>query len=290
MKRYDHPQQITMDGSTRQQKLYDDAIDLLRMTCPPEGFYLATSFGKDSIVTHRLLDEAGVKYDAHNNHTGIDPPELIWFGRKYYPEVKRESAGISMWRLIVKKGFPPMRRMRYCCDVLKEDGGKGRTCVMGLRAAESNRRKEQWAPLVEQNQKKTREGTALRLFDADDIRSAVQSCVERGKWTVSPLYSWNNDDLWAFIRDRRLPYCELYDQGFERLGCIGCPMATRWMREMEFERWPKFRDAYVRAFGRLIKAGRFTSREFKAGEDVMQWWLQDSMQNRPIEGQINIFD
>ena len=78
----DHPQQIHMDGSTRQQKLYDNAIDLLRMTCPPEGFYLATSFGKDSIVAHRLLDEAGEKYDAHKNHTSVDPPRHVDFGRK----------------------------------------------------------------------------------------------------------------------------------------------------------------------------------------------------------------
>ena len=93
-----HPQQMTMDGSTRQQKLYDDAISLLKMTCPPEGFYMATSFGKDSIVAHRLCKEAGVKFDAHTNVTGIDPPELIWFGRKEYPEVKRELPGISMWQ------------------------------------------------------------------------------------------------------------------------------------------------------------------------------------------------
>lgn len=274
MRHMDHPQQMTMDGSTRQQKLYDDAIELLRMTCPAEGFYLATSFGKDSIAAHRLLDEAGVKYDAHHTHTGIDPPELVWFGRKHYPNVEREYAGISMWRLIEKKKIPPMRHMRYCCDVLKEDRGKDRVCVMGIRAVESDRRKKLWAPLAEFR------GAGTRLFDPDDIKQTIQSCAIRGKWTVSPLYDWNNDDLWAFIKDRQLPYCELYDQGFERLGCIGCPMATQRLRVHEFQRWPKYRDAYVRTFDRLIDMGKFSNCGCKTGEDIMQWWLQDKVQKK----------
>lgn len=283
--KHDHPQQITLDGSTRQQKLYDSAIELLKMTCPPEGFYLATSFGKDSIAVHRLLKEAGVKYDAHTNHTGIDPPELIFFGRKHYPEVIRESAGISMWKLIVKKGIPPMRHMRYCCDVLKEDGGKGRTCVMGIRACESNRRAKRWA-LVAEYKESGRTADAIRLFEPDDIQQTVQSCGLRGKWTVSPLFHWNDADLWDFIHDRKLPYCELYDQGFERLGCIGCPMAGQRMREHEFERWPKYKAAYVRAFDRLIQTGRFGQKGFSSGDEIMQWWLQDRAQGKPLEGQI----
>lgn len=281
-----HPQQIHMDGSTRQQMLYDNAIRLLRDTCPPEGFYVATSFGKDSIVAHRLCDEAGVTYDAHTNVTGIDPPELIHYGRKHYPDVVREHPGTSMWKLIEKKGMPPMRHMRFCCDALKEDGGAGRSCVMGLRAAESYRRAKQWAPLTQRSKGNIHD--RKRLFDPEDIRQQVQSCHARGKWTVSPLYYWNDADIWAFIHDRKLPYCELYDQGFDRLGCIGCPMASRIMREYEFERWPKFRAAYVRSFDKLVQAGRFRNKGFSSGEDIMRWWLCDRVQERAIDGQIDI--
>lgn len=197
--------------------------------------------------------------------------------------------GMHMWGLIAKKGIPPMRYMRYCCDVLKEDGGSGRICVMGLRAAESARRARQWAPLTELSKRKAREGTVTRLFDPDDIRQQVQSCQMRGQWTVSPLYHWNDDDLWAFIKDRKLPYCELYEQGFDRLGCIGCPMAGQRLREHEFERWPKFRAAYVRAFDRLIATGRFSNKGFASGEDMMRWWLQDRVQEKQIDGQLDIW-
>lgn len=273
------PNQIHISGSTRQQKLYDQAIHLLRLAEPPEGYYLATSFGKDSIVAHRLCDEAGVKYDAHHNHTGIDPPELVYFGRKCYPDVKRETYPLSMWRLIEREGIPPMRHIRYCCNVLKEDGGIGRTCVMGIRAEESGRRRKSWAPFSTRDR-------GLRLFDNDDITTALQNCNVRGKLTVSPLYDWTWADLWDLIRDRKLPCCELYKQGFDRLGCIGCPEAPEHQRRMQFARWPKYYDAYLRTFQRLIDAGRM--KNLGTAEAIMEWWLSDRTQEKSVEGQMEM--
>jgi phosphoadenosine phosphosulfate reductase len=288
----DHPMQLDITGATLQQRLYAQSIELLRIACPPEGYYLATSFGKDSIVAQRLCDEAGVKYDAHTNVTGIDPPPLVQFGRKYYPEVERHYSGTSMWKLIIQKKLPPLRHMRYCCAVLKEDGGIGRTCVLGVRASESKRRAEQWAPFVPKlrgGYSKNRDDIGrLRLFDNDDIARQVQSCQIKGTLIVSPLYSWDDGDVWDFIHDRKMPYCELYDNGFERLGCIGCPMAKRMEREKEFAMWPKFRDAYVRAFQRLVEQGDTGKMTWKSGEEVMQWWLDDRTQEKPLDGQIEM--
>lgn len=285
----DHPQQIHMDGSTRQQKLYDESIELLRLACPPEGYYLATSFGKDSIVAQRLCDEAGVKYDAHHNITGIDPPELVYFGRKHYPTVERHKYSMSMWALIRKHGVPPMRNMRYCCEVLKEGGGIGRTCVMGLRASESKRREDQWGLVTEWSRKREKNTDLVRMLDNDDVRDNIQACSAQGKIIVSPLYRWNADDLWAFICDRNLPYCELYDQGFLRLGCIGCPMSRTEGRLRDFARWPDFRRLYIRAFNELVKDGRFYKRGIRSGEELMYWWMQDRIQEKTIDGQLDIW-
>ena len=48
----------------------------------------------------------------------------------------------TMWNLIVKKGIPPTRHIRYCCSELKEQGGKHRIKVTGVRWAESTNRAE----------------------------------------------------------------------------------------------------------------------------------------------------
>ena len=58
------------------------AIDRLQTFEPPEGYYLAFSGGKDSQTIYHLAQEAGVKFDAHYNVTGIDPPELVYFIRE----------------------------------------------------------------------------------------------------------------------------------------------------------------------------------------------------------------
>ncbi|HDQ39416.1 MAG TPA: phosphoadenosine phosphosulfate reductase family protein [Desulfonatronum sp.] len=39
---------------------------------------------------------------------------------------------------------------------------------------------------------------------------------------VNPILNWTEMDVWAFILDRGLPYCSLYDQGYRSLGCMPC--------------------------------------------------------------------
>lgn len=56
-----------------------------------------------------------------------------------HPTYKGERT--SMWALIPQKLMPPTRITRYCCQVLKEQSGKGRFIVTGARWAESSARK-----------------------------------------------------------------------------------------------------------------------------------------------------
>ena len=37
-------------------------------------------------------------------------------------------------------------------------------------------------------------------------------------WKANPLADWSDDDCWAYIRERRLPYNKLHDQGYESIG------------------------------------------------------------------------
>lgn len=55
--------QLNMCGKDKVQV----AIDRLKAFEPPEGYYLAFSGGKDSVVIKALADMAEVKYDAHYN-------------------------------------------------------------------------------------------------------------------------------------------------------------------------------------------------------------------------------
>lgn len=122
------------------------SIQRMKAFEPPEGYLLAFSGGKDSVVLKALADMAGVKYTAHYNVTSVDPPELVRFIREQYPDVAweypRYSEGkrITMWNLIPRKFLPPTRVVRYCCSNLKEFFGAGRYVLTGVRWAESSRR------------------------------------------------------------------------------------------------------------------------------------------------------
>jgi phosphoadenosine phosphosulfate reductase len=37
-------------------------------------------------------------------------------------------------------------------------------------------------------------------------------------WKANPVADWSDDDCWAYIRERDLPYNKLHDQGYESIG------------------------------------------------------------------------
>lgn len=218
---------------------------------------------------------AGVKFDAHYNITSVDPPELVWFIKKNYPDVHldfpRDKDGnrISMWNLIPKKTLPPTRMVRYCCEKLKEASGKGRIVITGVRWAESPRRKNTHGVVdlkttskkiinraLEENESASlnSKGGLIMNDDNDESRRMVEQCYRTKKTMLNPIVDWTDDEVWEFLNDVvKVPHCYLYDEGFSRLGCIGCPMQGRKGMERDFKRWPKYRDAYLRAFERLIE-------------------------------------
>lgn len=124
------------------------AIEALKMFEPEdEPYYLCYSGGKDSDVIRILAHLAGVKHDITHNLTTVDAPETIQY-IKTIPNVIIDKARYAdgspktMWNLIPRKGMPPTRIVRYCCQELKEQGGKGRLKVTGVRWAESKNRRD----------------------------------------------------------------------------------------------------------------------------------------------------
>ena len=283
------------------------SVERLKAFEPKEGYYLAFSGGKDSVVCKALCDLAGVKYDAHYRVTSVDPPELVRFIKEKHPDVEREvprysdGSPITMWNLIVKKKYPPTRLARYCCQYLKEDGGDGRMTITGVRWAESVNRAKTHG-VVDMRGGKTAEfassgefksnnrGGFVLVNDNEDSRRMVEQCYTRHKACVNPIIDWKDEEVWEFIRTENIPYCGLYDCGLKRLGCIGCPMAGTRGREKEFAAYPKYRDAYLRAFGRMLEArkaaGKDDSATWGTPIDVFNWWMQYDL----LPGQMSIED
>ena len=295
MKGYDLPEQLGFDGATQEERVYKNAIERTRLAYASAGgkpLHVAFSGGKDSTAMWGIVCEAaaldGVPIEQyavrHYNVTGIDPPELVYHMREHCPDLVWDMYNTSFWRLIVKNG-PPTRLKRWCCKELKELGGRGSMCLTGVRWAESLKRQGR-AAFENITRKKA---DKILLNDNDDARRYFEHCIPKEKRICNPIVDWTEDNVWRYIHERQLPYCKLYDEGFRRLGCIGCPLAGA-IREAEFKRWPKFKQLYIRAFDkmleRLIEKGIPNTPGWESGRDVFDWWMGDGNLDKPLPGQI----
>lgn len=276
------------------------AIDRLRAFEPKDRpYWLAFSGGKDSCVILELAKMAGVKFEAHYKVTSVDPPELVRFVKREHPEVSfdiphdKNGKPISMWSLLKSRAVPPTRIARYCCEKLKESAGEGTITITGVRWAESaNRKANQGVVTVFGNkarksqdlatagaQATKRSGVVLN-DDNDEARRAVEVCFRTHKTLVNPIIDWSDDDVWEFIRKYNVPYCELYDKGWTRIGCIGCPMGGQKSMLREFEQYPKYKDEYMRCFEIMVKNRQDRGLQnwfgWNTAQDIMNWWLRFS--------------
>ncbi len=256
-------EEITLFGKVDKAQI---AIDRLRaFQRNGEPYYLAFSGGKDSIVILQLAKEAGVPFDAVHNLTTIDPPEVVWTMRKYYPEVKIERPEIPFLKMLVSRGFP-QRMRRWCCAEYKERGGEGRVVLTGVRWEESFNRSK---------------------------RKMTEACIlGKGRTFVHPIIDWSESEVWEFIRSRNLPYPNLYDRGWKRVGCLFCPFAGS-HRSIALSTYPKYADLFRKAFRKLFSAkkekGLTSCDRWGSGDEMFEWWINEDRAKEENPDQTTLF-
>lgn len=243
-----------------------EAINDLRAYEPPEGYYVAFSGGKDSVVMLDLVKRAEVKFEAFHNIVTIEPPELMKFIYKEYPEVKMIHTEKTMYRLIVENGVPPLRQMRYCHRILKQ-GGEDRIKITGVRAEESKRRamKKKYEPIW------NHKGYYLNLI----------------------LY-WTEADVWEYIRKFNVKYCSLYDEGRKRIGCLFCPFANQEQIDDDLKRYPQVARYLITACQAAIEARASRGKplgKYKTGEEMFNAWInKDKRKPKKDRNLDNLFE
>ncbi len=244
-------------GLTLEDKISEGIKILKENVQEAKPYYGGFSGGKDSTVLKEVCRMAGVDVEWHYNVTTIDPPELVKFIKTHHKDVVFEFPKKGgFFKRIPENGFPT-RLQRWCCREFKEaDSPNGQNLVLGLRGDESPRRKSAWGLVTPHKQK---------------------NCL-----VISPIFRLTDDEVWYFIRSKGLAYCSLYDEGFKRLGCIGCPMVSKGLREIQFRRWPKyerawrssFRELWRRRSGTRTRDGRkwFGDRYFETPDELWEWY------------------
>ena len=261
------------------------------------------SGGKDSDVQLELFKRSGIPFEVHNSHTTADAPQTVYHIRQKFRDlelqgikctidyhIQPDGSRITMWNLIPVKLLPPTRRMRYCCQVLKEGGGSNRMISTGVRWAESTKRQNRTSFEVIGRTIKDKilvSDEKMLLTDNDDTRKLFEQCQLKAKTVVNPIIDWEDSDIWEYIESERICTNCLYKMGYDRVGCIGCPMAGKG-RWKEFADFPKYKQMYIDAFDRMleVRKARGKGGKWQTGEEVFLWWMEDEN----IPGQMTLDD
>jgi len=244
----------------------------LALSMSEKGFYLAFSGGKDSQCLYHIAKMAGVKFEAHFNLTTLDPPELVHFIKDNYPDVIIERPPLSFLQLCIKNKMLPTTRTRFCCAVLKEQGGAGTVTLIGIRNQESARRSAR-------KEFETKRGKFVGTLDQfNRYKETEINCVKgKDKILISPIINWTNNDVWTFIRSNKIPYCKLYDEGYTRIGCLFCPMSSIKSTRRDERRYPKYKKAVLRTINKMLEMGYFSklSDQFEnlTADDIYEAWI-----------------
>lgn len=252
------------------------SIDLIRKSenlalrlDPENGFYNTFSGDKDSQCLYHLVKLAGVKAKTHMNLTSVDPPEVIRFVKQQYPDVELIKPKMSIYDMAKKKHILPTRRFRWCCAEFKETSGVGKVTLIGVRKAESARRAKRGEISTNIKGKRSEE-----TFDQwSEHEENMVACVGgKDKIIVSPIIYWTERDVWEFLNVNGIPHCELYDEGYTRIGCICCPMSQPRQKAKEIKHWPHVKRNWLKTIQWLIDNG-YIDHNFTDAETGFKWWI-----------------
>jgi len=242
-----------------------EAVDFLKSELQGKGpILLRFSGGKDSIVSERLLSLSGLPYHTSHSFTGIDAPEVIQFIRKEYPRCVFVRPRQTFWHLITTKN-PPANFSRWCCTELKKKpAGKidMPLRVLGQRAEESTRR-----------------GKYPR----------INTFKKTGQIHHYPILGWKEWQVWEFIEEQGLKYPELYDCGFDRLGCVICPYhssPTHDGHALYRDRWPKHFEMFEKQCTIWFHKRKAQGRDmfFSTPEEFIFEWYRGNVRWYKTEG------
>ena len=244
------------------------AIGRIKTFCTNKKVYCAFSGGKDSQCCYHLCQQADIPFHAEYSITRFEPPELIQFVRDNYPNVTfRRSFKRSLVKDIEYNGLPT-RFSRWCCDAKHSKVEGYDISVIGIRAEESPRRRDTW-----------------RMFGRK----------QDGTPYVCPIIDWTSKEVWEYLNHIGAPHCKMYDEGYDRIGCILCPLTMK-NRNKDAERYPKHREMLRKGAELFVK--RMQSQGFKTKkgkmcpswhvaqapvEEYWQRWLQTAQTVKSVE-------
>ena len=185
---------------------------------------LASSLGAEDMVVADAIFTAELPIAVFTLDTGRLPRETLdlldRLRGRYSREVEifRPDAD-KVARYVSTHGanafYESVELRKNCCHIRK---------VEPLARALAGR--DAWVTGLRRAQSVTRTDLPLREFDS-----------AHGLVKFNPLADWREEEVWAYIRDREVPYNALHDRGYRSIGCDPCTRAIRPGEDVRAGRW-----------------------------------------------------
>lgn len=185
---------------------------------------LSSSFGaEDQVLTHMILnidkdtkiftlDTGRLPYETYSVMDNTN----LKYGIKvnvYFPDANEVE---ELYKTQGINGFyESIENRKKCCFVRKikplQRALKGlEVWITGLRASQSVTREQ------------------MQLVEYDEVNNVIK---------LNPLLTWNEQDVWDFIKTNKVPYNKLHDQGYPSIGCAPCTRAVKEGDDIRSGRW-----------------------------------------------------
>lgn len=189
---------------------------------------IGTSFQGAGLVMIHLARANHLDFPLFTLDTGLLFPETIalkerleaFFGvaiESLAPDLtvaQQEAAhGPELWK----------REPDLCCTVRK---------VMPLQSKLSEL--DCWITGLRRQQSASREGVQIvevYAFDPAAGRDIVK---------LNPMARWSKEEVWGYIKEHRIPYNPLHDQGYRSIGCLPCTQKSSAGENERAGRWTGF--------------------------------------------------
>lgn len=118
----------------------------------------------------------------------------------------------------------------------------------------------------------------------------IKNMKEKKDSIVNPIYDWLDSDIWDYIKQQNIKVNPLYERGYSRVGCIGCPLAGYKHKLKEFSDYPKYKALYIKAFDKMIqeRKERGMETQWASGQECFDWWLE--IDKYEVKGQMSLFE
>jgi phosphoadenosine phosphosulfate reductase len=184
----------------------------------------ASSLGAEDMVLADAIFTADLPIAVFTLDTGRLPRETLELLERMRSRYSREveifrPQADEVGRYVSAHGanafYESVELRKSCCHIRK---------VEPLARALKGR--DAWLTGLRRAQSVTRTDLPLREFDA-----------AHGLVKFNPLADWSEEEVWAYVRDREVPYNALHDRGYPSIGCDPCTRAIRPGEDVRAGRW-----------------------------------------------------